>query len=187
MPYSPSILVKIHLAAHIIKYTLCYIVYIYMPYCEAKQTAVQVAKYTLSIYMVTTYSRVWINRVRLPILLVVSWTGKNEYSPVPVPVLKFGLASRVQPSRPASACSFSILRLNLSMMHDIMYYQHNGTVWYVTSPRGFYFGIVQTSPSACREWKAAIAAKVPPIFFFVKTKVPPRAEAIEIVSRSGRC
>ena len=25
-----------------------------------------------------TYSRVWINRVRLPILLVVSWTGKNN-------------------------------------------------------------------------------------------------------------
>ena len=29
--------------------------------------------------MVITYSRgVWINRVRLPILLVVSWTGKNN-------------------------------------------------------------------------------------------------------------
>ena len=26
-------------------------------------------------YMVITYSRLWINRVRLPILLVVSWTG----------------------------------------------------------------------------------------------------------------
>ena len=33
--------------------------------------------------MVITYSRVWINRVRLPILLVVSWTGKmnNTLSP----------------------------------------------------------------------------------------------------------
>ena len=28
------------------------------------------------LYVVITYSRVWINRVRLPILLVVSWTGK---------------------------------------------------------------------------------------------------------------
>ena len=28
--------------------------------------------------MVITYSRVWINRVRLPILLVVSWTGKMD-------------------------------------------------------------------------------------------------------------
>ena len=34
--------------------------------------------------MVIIYSRVWIIRVRLPTLLVVSGTGKNEYSPVPV-------------------------------------------------------------------------------------------------------
>ena len=34
--------------------------------------------YTVCMYvcMVITYRRVWINRVRLPILLVVSWTGK---------------------------------------------------------------------------------------------------------------
>ena len=38
---------------------------------------------------------------------------ENEYSPVPVRAWEFGLAIRVQPSRPASACSFSILRLNL--------------------------------------------------------------------------
>ena len=30
--------------------------------------------------MVTRIGRVWINRVRLPILLVVSWTGKNNVS-----------------------------------------------------------------------------------------------------------
>ena len=28
--------------------------------------------------MVITYSRLWINRVRSPILLVVSWTGKMK-------------------------------------------------------------------------------------------------------------
>ena len=29
---------------------------------------------------------------------------ENEYSPVPVRAWEFGLAKRVQPSRPASAC-----------------------------------------------------------------------------------
>ena len=33
-------------------------------------------RWTGSVCMVITYSRVWINWVRLPILLVVSWTGK---------------------------------------------------------------------------------------------------------------
>ena len=37
---------------------------------------------------------------------------ENEYSPVPVRALGFGLTRRGQPSRLASACSFSILRLN---------------------------------------------------------------------------
>ena len=32
--------------------------------------------------MVTHIARVWINRVRLPILLVVSWNTENEYFPV---------------------------------------------------------------------------------------------------------
>ena len=41
----------------------------------------------------------------------------NEYSPVPVRAQKFGLTSRIQPSRPASACSFSKLRLNLVLTH----------------------------------------------------------------------
>ena len=44
---------------------------------------------------------------------------ENEYSPVPVRALEFGLARRVQPSRPASACSFSMLRLNLVLNHGI--------------------------------------------------------------------
>ena len=38
----------------------------------------------------------------------------NEYFPVPVRAWEFGLARRVRPSRPASACSFSALGLNLT-------------------------------------------------------------------------
>ena len=44
---------------------------------------------------------------------------KNEHSPVPVRASEFGLARRVQPSRPASACSFSILRLNMMLTYGI--------------------------------------------------------------------
>ena len=44
---------------------------------------------------------------------------ENEYSPVLVRALEFGLARRVQPARPASDCSFSILRLNLVLTHGI--------------------------------------------------------------------
>ena len=47
--------------------------------------------------MVITYSRVWINRVRLPILLVVSWTGKND---IPLsPCVPENLVSRDRFSR----------------------------------------------------------------------------------------
>ena len=49
---------------------------------------------------------------------------ENEFSPVPV--REFGLARRVQPSRPASACSFSILRLNLVLTHGIPPHFHGG-------------------------------------------------------------
>ena len=48
--------------------------------------------------MVITYSRVWINRVRLPILLVVSWTGKMNISLSPCVPEK--LVSRDGFSRP---------------------------------------------------------------------------------------
>ena len=48
--------------------------------------------------MVITYSRVWINRVRLPILLVVSWTGKMN-SPLS-PCVPENLVSRDGFSRP---------------------------------------------------------------------------------------
>ena len=38
---------------------------------------------------------------------------ENENFPVPVSAREFGFARRVQPSRPASACSFSKLRMDL--------------------------------------------------------------------------
>ena len=48
--------------------------------------------------MVITYSRVWINRIRLPILLVVSWTGKMN---IPLsPCVPENLVSRDGFSRP---------------------------------------------------------------------------------------
>ena len=47
--------------------------------------------------------------------LVVSWTGKMNFSLSPFAPEIFG---RVRPSRPASAC-FSILRLNLMLTHGI--------------------------------------------------------------------
>ena len=73
--------------------------------------------FTLRVTFVTTgwvryvwsshnYSRVWINRVRLPILLVFSWTGKIN---IPLsPYVPENLVSRdgfVRQSRLASACS----------------------------------------------------------------------------------
>ena len=74
--------------------------------------------------MVITYSKGKVNRVRLPILLLLLNSGQlnsreNEVFPVPVRAREFGLARRVRQSRPASACSFSILRLNLVLTYGI--------------------------------------------------------------------
>ena len=55
-------------------------------------------------------------KVANPILVSGYLNRENEYSPVPVRAGGFGLARRVQPSRPTSACSFSILRLNLVVL-----------------------------------------------------------------------
>ena len=45
--------------------------------------------------------------------------SKKYYSSVPVRAWQFGLSRRVQPSRPVSACSFSILRLHLVLTHGV--------------------------------------------------------------------
>ena len=74
----------------------------YPVYCSGEYVRMYVC-------MVIAYSRVWINRVRLPILLVVR-TEKMNIPLSPYVPEKFGLARRVQPSRPASACSFSLLQ-----------------------------------------------------------------------------
>ena len=58
-----------------------------------------------------------INRVSLPILLVVSWTGKINISLSPF--APENLASQDGFGRPASACSFSTLRLNLVLTQGI--------------------------------------------------------------------
>ena len=65
---------------------------------------------------VITYSRVWINRVRLPILLVVSCTAKMN---IPMsPCVPENLASRsAVPSR--VSLLISILRLNLVLTYGI--------------------------------------------------------------------
>ena len=44
---------------------------------------------------------------------------ESGYPSVPVRACKFGLARGVLPSCPASACLFSILRLNLELTHEI--------------------------------------------------------------------
>ena len=45
---------------------------------------------------------------------------KNGYFPVSVRAWEFGLVRRVRPSRPAPACSFSTLRMNLVLTHGIL-------------------------------------------------------------------
>ena len=71
--------------------------------------------------MVTHISRVGINREK--VANPVRGQLNKEKGIFPRPRLrlkiKFGLARRVQPSRPAPACSFSILRLNLVLTHGI--------------------------------------------------------------------
>ena len=78
-------------------------------------------RWTLScmyVCMVITYSGVWINRVRLPILLVVSWTGKLIF---PCPRACLRIWSRETGSAVPSRVSLliSILRLDLVLTYGI--------------------------------------------------------------------
>ena len=66
--------------------------------------------------MVTHIARVWINRVWLSILLAVSLTGEIIFSLSPFAPEKLVWIRRVRQSRPASAHSFSTLRLNHHLM-----------------------------------------------------------------------
>ena len=76
------------------------------------------AMYVSYVCMVITYSIVWINRVRLPILLVVSWTGKIVF---PCPLACLRIWSRETGSAVPSRVSLliSILRLNLVLTYGI--------------------------------------------------------------------
>ena len=56
---------------------------------------------------------------------------ENENIPVSVRGREFDLARRVRPSRPASACSFSILRLNLVLIHGIPLAFHDSVHIYI--------------------------------------------------------
>ena len=67
--------------------------------------------------VVITYSRVQINRKVANPVHMISWSGKNFL--VPVHAWKFGFARQVWPSRPVSACSFSIITLNLVLTQGI--------------------------------------------------------------------
>ena len=80
----------------------------------------------LTVYacVVITHSRVQINRVRLPILFMVSWTGKKIL--FPVRAWEFGFARQVWLSRFVSGCSFSILTLNLVLTHGFPPGVHGG-------------------------------------------------------------
>ena len=58
-------------------------------------------RYVCMYSIVSTFSRVSINRVWLPILLVVSWTGKTIFPCTRSRPRIFTLARQVRPSRPA--------------------------------------------------------------------------------------
>ena len=77
-------------------------------------------QHSMYVCMVITYSRVWINQVSKATNSARGQLNReNKYIPVPVRALEFGLARRVRPSRPASAFSFSTLRLNLVLTDGI--------------------------------------------------------------------
>ena len=87
--------------------------------------------------MVCTFSRIWINRVWLPILLVVSSTGKNVlFFPVSVRAREFRLARWAWQSRLASAWPFSTLRLNVVLTHGILPAFSDGVHIYRQPPSG---------------------------------------------------
>ena len=107
--------------------------------------------YFLRMYvcMVITYSRVWINRVRLPILLVVSWTGKINIplSPcVPENLVSWDGFSRPVPRQPAHS-------------------PHSGWIWCLLT------GFVPSS-AAAPIYETAIRHRVSPEFIVSCNCVP---------------
>ena len=56
---------------------------------------------------------------------------ENEYFPIRVRAWEFGLAKRFWQSRPASACSFSILMLNLVLTYGVPPEFHGGVPLFI--------------------------------------------------------
>ena len=105
--------------------------------------------------MVIPYSRVWINRVRLPILLVVSWTGKIIF---PCPRACLRIWSRETGSAAPFRVSLliSILRLNLVLTYGIPPEFRGGVhLWNRHTPSGqsrvFRVTQLRTDGVHCRE------------------------------------
>ena len=86
---------------------------------ESKTCTWYLLRVCMYVWSSHTYSRVWINRVRLSILLVVSWTGKKMIFPCPRACLR--ICSRETGSAVPSRVSLliSILRLNLVLTYGI--------------------------------------------------------------------
>ena len=78
-------------------------------------------------HMVNTFSRVWINRVSLPVLLVDIRKRENDIFPVLVRAREYGLGRQVRRSRPTSAfCSFLTLKAERgSYLRDSPPYSNN--------------------------------------------------------------
>ena len=89
------------------------------------------------ICMVSTFSRGWINQPGMAANPARDQLNrKNFFSPVPVRAREFGLARRVRPSRPASASSFSTLRLNMVLTCGIPPVFRGGVHRYREPPSG---------------------------------------------------
>ena len=69
--------------------------------------------------MIITYSKSMDQPGKVAIPARGQLNKENSYFPVPVRAWEFGLARQVWQSRPASACSLSILRLNLVLTYGI--------------------------------------------------------------------
>ena len=105
--------------------------------------------------MVITYSRVWINRVRLPILLGVSWTGKMIF---PCPRACLRIWSRETGSAVPSRVSLliSVPRLNLVLTSGIPPEFRGGVhLWNRHAPSGqsrvYWVTQLRTDGVHCRE------------------------------------
>ena len=73
--------------------------------------------------------KVSINRERLTVLLVVSWTGKMNISLSLFAPESLILARRVWPSRPASVCPFSTISIHVCMYGQHFQQSMNHRVW----------------------------------------------------------